>query len=121
MTEETFAEPKRYGWMSVAVAGVFGLFYAYDLWEAVSTLIELPVFYEAFGFDVAQLPWWVLVLLVLLPIVAFAVALWAGRRRSLGERALIFLLGLAIVAGLSLGLIALESVLRPGLLSGLLG
>jgi hypothetical protein len=117
----TPAPAPRYGWLSVAIAAFFGLFYAYDLWEAVSTFFELPTFYEAFGFDVAQLPWWVLVLMLVLPVVVFLLALWAGRRRTVGERALLLLVGLSVVAALSLGLIALEAILRPALLSGVLG
>lgn len=104
----------------VAVAAIFGVFYAWDLWEAVSTAVELPVFYEVYGFDVAQLPWWVLVLMIALPPVVFALALWLGRRRRLWQRAVLLLVGLAVVAALTLGLVALEAVLRPALLSGLL-
>lgn len=111
----------RYGWASIAIAAFFGVFFAYDLWEAVSTLLELPTFYRAFGFDVDQLPWWVLIVMVALPVVGFGVSLWVGRRRSLVERALVFLVGLAVVAGLTLGLIALETILRPALLSGIAG
>ena len=118
--EATPAAP-RYGWVSIAIAAFFGVFFAYDLWEAVSTLLELPTFYRAFGFDVDQLPWWVLIVMVALPVVGFGVSLWVGRRRSLVERALIFLVGLAVVAGLTLGLIALETILRPALLSGIAG
>jgi hypothetical protein len=118
--EATPAAP-RYGWASIAIAAFFGVFFAYDLWEAVSTLLELPTFYRAFGFDVDQLPWWVLIVMVALPVVGFGVSLWVGRRRSLVERALIFLVGLAVVAGLTLGLIALETILRPALLSGIAG
>lgn len=118
--EATPAAP-RYGWASIAIAAFFGVFFAYDLWEAVSTLLELPTFYRAFGFDVDQLPWWVLIVMVALPVVGFGVSLWVGRRRSLVERALIFVVGLAVVAGLTLGLIALETILRPALLSGIAG
>jgi hypothetical protein len=112
--------PRPYGILSLAIAALFGVFYAYDLWEAVSTFFELPTFYTAYGFDVAQLPWWVLILMLALPVVVFALAIVMGWRRTVAERALILLVGLALVAGLTLGLIALEAVLRPGLLSGVL-
>lgn len=134
MTDDTTATPspealegdapaktsRRYGIVSFVIAAAFGILYAYDLWEAVSTFFELPTFYEAYGFDVAQLPWWVLVLMLVLPVAVFAIAVWAGRRRTVVERALLLLVGLSVVAGLTLGLIALEAVLRPGLLSGVL-
>ncbi len=118
--DETIARPP-YGIASIVLAAFFGLFYAYDLWEAVSTFFELPTFYRAFGYDVDQLPWWVLVLMLVLPILVYVIALVVGRGRPLLERALILLVGLSLVAGMSLGLIALESILRPGLLSGVLG
>lgn len=104
----------------VALAALFGVFYAWDLWEAVSTAVELPVFYEVYGFDVAQLPWWVLVIMIALPPVVFVLALWLGRRRRLWQRAVLLIVGLAVVAALTLGLVALEAVLRPALLSGVL-
>lgn len=109
-----------YGIASIVVAAFFGLFYAYDLWEAVSTFVDLPTFYRAFGYDVGQLPWWILLIMLVLPVVVYVIALLVGRRRPLLERALILLVGLSLVAGMSLGLIALESIVRPGLLSGVL-
>jgi hypothetical protein len=103
----------RYGWLSLAVAGVFGIFYAYDLWEAIGNLVNLPVFYSAFGLDSAQLPWWLLWVGVLIPPAVFAAAFLIGRRHPLSVKALVFFAGLAVVAALSLGVIALEQVLRP--------
>lgn len=97
----------------VLVAIGFGLLYAYDVWEAVSTLIGLPQFYEALGLTSAEVPWWLLIVGVALPPVVFVLALLLGRRRKLGQFALILLVGLAIVAALSLGAVALEYWLRP--------
>jgi hypothetical protein len=91
----------------------FGLFYAYDVWEAVSTLIGLPQFYEALGLTSAQVPWWLLIAGIALPPVVFVLALLLGRRRKLAQFALILLVGLAVVAALSLGAVALEYALRP--------
>jgi hypothetical protein len=97
----------------ILVAIGFGLLYAYDVWEAVSTLVELPRFYEAIGLPAAFVPWWLLVAGVALPPVVYALALLLGRKLSLGRFALILLVGLAVVAALSLGAVALEFVLRP--------
>lgn len=107
------ADERRTGWLGLAVAGLFGVFYAYDLWEAIGNLVNLPTFYAAFGLDEARLPWWLLWAGVLIPPVAFAAALLLGRRHSLLGQALVLLTGLAVVAALSLGVIALEQVLRP--------
>lgn len=107
-------------WAGILVIALFGVFYAWDLWEAISTMLELPVFYEAYGYDVGALPWWVLIVMVALPIVVFALAVVLGRGRGLLARVMLLLVGLSVVAALTLGLIALETVLRPAILSGLL-
>jgi hypothetical protein len=117
IAESEPAARSRYGWPSVMVAAVFGLFYAYDLWEAVSNFVELPVVYKQYGLEASDIPWWVLVLGLVIPPVVFAAAFVVGRKHSVLGKALIFIVGLAVVAGLSLGVIALEAVLRPELAS----
>lgn len=108
---------KNFGPIAVVVVALFGLFYAYDLWEAVSNLIELPPVYGLYGLDASFVPWWLLWIGVLIPPAIFALAVVIGRRRGVGGKALILLVGLTLVAGLSLGVIALEQVLRPELLA----
>lgn len=103
----------RYGWLSLIVAALFGPFYAYDLWEAVGNLINLPPFYDAIGYGSENVPWWLLWIGVALPLVIFLAAFVVGRRRNVGVKALVFLVGLSISAGLSLGVLGLEQVLRP--------
>lgn len=103
----------RFGLLSIVVAALFGLLYVYDLWEAISNLVELPVLYAALGLDAASLPWGLLILGVVLPPAVFGLALFMGRRRTIGVQSLLFVLGLAIVAGASLGIIAFEFALRP--------
>lgn len=117
VVQDDAAEAKRgrYGWLSLVVAAFFGLFYAYEVWSAVSNLIALPGFYDALGLDPAAVPWWLLIVGLLMPPAGFLVAFWVGRRMHVGGKALIFLLGLAVVAGLSLTIEAFEAVLRPGL------
>jgi hypothetical protein len=90
----------RYGWPSVVVAVVFGVVYAYVLWNAIGNLINLP---PTFG---SATPWWLLILDVAVPVVAFAVAFLLGRRASLLPRALFFLMGLTVVACSTVGSIA---------------
>lgn len=101
----------RYGWLSLAVAGLFGLFYAYDLWEAIGNLVNLPLFYAAYGIDSSHVPWWLLVIGVLIPPVVFGIAFLVGRRHAVLVKALVFLAGLSVVAALSLGVIALGRAL----------
>jgi hypothetical protein len=109
----------RYGWLSLIVAFLFALFYVYDLWEAVGTMFALPAFYDAYGIGAEYVPWWLLWIGVLLPITVYLIAFIGGRRRNVFGKALIFLVGLAVVAGFSLGVIAFEEILRPvALISG---
>jgi len=103
----------RYGWLSLVVAALFGLFFAYDLWEAVSNLVALPSVYDAVGIGSENVPWWLLWSGVIIPILIFVLAFVLGRRQNVFAKALIFLLGLAVVAGLSMGVLAAEEVLRP--------
>jgi hypothetical protein len=113
------AKRGRYGWLSLVVAALFGLFYAYDLWEALGNLFNLPVAYGALGIG-DRVPWLLLWTGVLVPPVVFAVSVLVGRRRNVLARALIFLVGLAVVAALTLATLALADSLLPPILPGLL-
>jgi hypothetical protein len=90
----------RYGWPSIVVAVVFGLLNAYVLWDAIGNLVTLP---KAFG---SVTPWWLLILDVAVPVVAYALAFFIGRRASLGARSAFFLVALAVVACSTVGSIA---------------
>jgi divalent metal cation (Fe/Co/Zn/Cd) transporter len=103
MTESTATEQRervKYGGPSMVVAIVFGLLYAYILWSAIGNLIELPKQLAA------SAPWALLVLDVALPVIAYAAAFWLGRRRPLSGRALLFFVGLTLLACATVGSIA---------------
>ena len=118
LVEDDAREAKRgrYGWLSLVVAALFGLFYAYDLWEALGNLFNLPVAYNSLGIG-DRVPWLLLWTGVLVPPLAFAVAVIVGRRRNVFGKALIFLVGLAVVACLTLAVLAVGDALLPALLS----
>src|ERR1700712_466244 len=82
----------KYGWPSIAIAIVAALFYAYVFWGAVQNLIELP----AIRRDAT--PWWLLILDVLLPVLAYAAAVLLGLRRRTLTRAGLFILGATVLA-----------------------
>lgn len=114
MTAATDAPSIRSRIVPVVVGGLFGLLYGYDLWEAVSNLVAVPAQlagYNAFlienGLTPFVVPWPILIVNLLLPPVAFVLAWRVGRRRTLLVRALLYLLGLAVVAALTLSLTAL--------------
>jgi hypothetical protein len=82
----------RYGWPSIAIAIVFGVLYAYVLWNAIGNLINLPK-------ELGELtPWWLLIVDVAVPVVAFVVAFLLGRRASVAARSLFLFIGLTVVA-----------------------
>jgi len=90
----------RYGWASITVAVVFGLIYAYILWGAIGDLVSLPTTLGSLT------PWWLLILAVAAPVVAYVVAFILGRRASLGVRTLYLGIGLTVVACSTVGSIA---------------
>ncbi len=104
------AKRGRYGWLSLIVAALFGLFYAYDIWQAIGNLFFVPADYAQFMAS-DKVPWWLLWIGVLIPPLGFAVAVFAGRRRNVFGKALIFLVGLAVVAALTFAVYALNDVI----------
>lgn len=96
--------------MHAAITIIFALFFAYDLWEAVSNLVELPIAYANAGFA-SETPWGLLVANLFVPIVTFALALYLARKRTLLERTVLLLAALCASAVLSLDAIALVAVL----------
>lgn len=111
--DATEAKRGRYGLLSLIVAVLLGLFYAYDVWEAIGNMINLPPFYDELGIGAENVPWWLLWIAVAIPIVVFVLAFAIGRRRRVGGKAVVFIVGLAVAAGLGIGVLALEDVLRP--------
>ena len=104
----TEAPRRSYGWLSFTIAAIFGLFYAYDAWEAVGNLIDAPKIYAALGLE-AQTPWILFIAALLVPLLTYGLALLLGIRRRVGERALLLLAGLAASNALALGAIAENS------------
>lgn len=81
-------------WAIATIAGIFGLFYAYVVWNAATLLA-----YQASGvLGINGLGWIVLAFAVLFPIIVFAVAFAIGWRRRALAFAVILLTGLALVA-----------------------
>lgn len=97
--------------LEVALAVAFGLFYAYDVWEAVGNLVGLSQVAAALDTGITALGWVLLIGAILLPIGLFAGAFVLGRRRSLLMQALFYLAGLAASAVLYLDIVLL---LGPG-------
>ena len=88
------------------IAGAFGLFYAYAVWNAVAFLVSQargPLGLNGYG-------WFVLLLAVFFPIIVFALVFAIGRRRHWWEFALMLLAGLGLVAVFWLNVVAYSAV-----------
>jgi hypothetical protein len=97
--EGTAARPRPVTplWLAVTIAVLFGVFYAYDVWEAVRDLVGMSLLVGDLG---VSLMGWGLALLIaalVVPIVVFGLAFWLGYRRGPLEQVVIFLAGYALV------------------------
>ncbi|HWV49230.1 MAG TPA: hypothetical protein VN035_07220 [Microbacterium sp.] len=103
MTENTSASASvrpTPGWLSALVVGLSGLFYAYAIWNAIAHIVAMsqPAGLTGTG-------WITLVFGAIFPAIMFALAWVIGRRRNVGELALVMLTGLSVVAVFWLSLV----------------
>ncbi|TFD62532.1 hypothetical protein E3T39_00830 [Cryobacterium suzukii] len=97
-------------WVLFSIAIFFGLFYAYDVWEAIGNLVGLNLQAQSLDTQLSGFGWVVLIFGVLLPVLVYAVAYWLGRNRAFGVQALTLLVGLCTVAAVSLDIAAVFSL-----------
>jgi hypothetical protein len=86
---------------------VFGLLYAWDIWEAVGNLVGLNLAAGALDTQLSGFGWGILIGAILLPAGVYAVAFWIGRKRRPGALALLLLVGLALIAVVTLDIYVL--------------
>ncbi len=99
-------------WLVVTIAGAFGLFYAYAVWNALGNLIQatqLPTGLNGLG-------WFIWIFAALFPIIAFAVAFAIGYRRPAHHFLLVMLTGLALTAVFWLNVVAYTTLNTASLL-----
>lgn len=102
MTETQAVSPSSSGsprWLSGLVLGLAGLLYAYAIWNAIAHLVSMA------QSGLTGIGWVTLVFGVVFPAIVFVFAYAIGRRRGVGELALVLLAGLGIVAVFWLSLI----------------
>ena len=102
------------GWPSITIAIAFGLFYVYNLFEAISNVVgvtaQINLYNQARAvvkLDPVPIPWVWLVIDVLLAPVAYALAFVLGRRKPVLLKVLLFAIGLTLVAAMTLSVEAL--------------
>ena len=106
--------------LSLVVAGLFGLVYAYFVYQAIGNLIELPKSYSAIGLG-DSVPWLLLVIGLLIPVIVYVLAFIIGLRRPVLDKAVIFIMGLTITAGLGFTVVAIHRLTFEALASTLVG
>ncbi len=109
------ASPRRSAmptWLVATIAGAFGLFYAYAVWNALAFLIDQAS--GALGLNGAG--WALLLAGVVFPIAVFAVGFALGWKRKAGPFALVLLAGLGLVAVFWLNIVAYAAVYGATLL-----
>ncbi|APZ34218.1 bacitracin resistance protein [Microbacterium aurum] len=116
MTADTTAAPRRAPqtptWAVVTIAALFGLFYAYAVWNAVDFLVA-----QATGaLSLNAYGWFVLLLAVVFPLIAFGIAFALGWRRVWWHFALVLVTGLAVVAVFWLNIVAYSAVAGAAML-----
>lgn len=87
---------------SVLIAVLFGLLFAWDVWEAIGNLVGLRTYAASLDTDLNATGWTLLVLGLVLPVVCFVAALALGRGRGLLARTGLLAAGLCLSAALSL-------------------
>ncbi|WP_315549034.1 bacitracin resistance protein [Microbacterium aurum] len=116
MTADTTAAPRRAPQTPtcavVTIAALFGLFYAYAVWNAVDFLVA-----QATGaLSLNAYGWFVLLLAVVFPLIAFGIAFALGWRRVWWQFALVLVTGLAVVAVFWLNIVAYSAVAGAAML-----
>ena len=93
-------------WLVATIAGAFGLFYAYAVWNALGNLIQSVQYASENGFVLSALGWSIWLFATALPIIAFAAAFAIGWRRPAHHFILVMLTGLALTAVFWLNVVA---------------
>ncbi len=97
-------------WLTLTLAIVFGLLFAFDMWEAVGNLAGVSSIASDLGTTINAVGWIVLIIGILLPVAVFVLAFQIGRRRDVLSQVLLYLAGLGTVAAASLSLLALFGI-----------
>jgi hypothetical protein len=98
-------------WLVATIAGLFGLFYAYAVWNALGNLIlAVPLGLNALG-------WFLWIFATVFPILAFGAAFTLGSQRPPHHFVLVMLTGLALTAVFWLDVVAYATTNGSSLLS----
>ncbi|MBP2437818.1 hypothetical protein [Microbacterium amylolyticum] len=97
---QTTDEKKRRqapSWFVAAIAGLFGLFYAYAVWAGVANILAMSEWADVLGGALAPTALVALILAIALPIVLFTLVIVIGRRRPVWKLIVLFFVGLGLI------------------------
>lgn len=94
-------------WLTATIAVLFGLLYAYDVWEALRDLVGMTMLVGDLGVSFAGVGIGILIAALLVPLLVFGIAFWLGRRRGPLAQVVLLLAGYAFVQVLTLDLSAI--------------
>ncbi len=95
-TETAPAESPVPLWVRAALALVFGLLLAYDVWEVVGSLVQIL----SIGLGFSALGWAIMIVALLAPVGLFAAAFVISRRRGILVSLLAYATAVAVSATL---------------------
>jgi len=107
--QSILAPKKPISVLTLIIAAVFGLLFAYFVYQAIANLIELPKSYAAIGLA-DSVPWAVLVIGLAIPVILYVVAFAIALRRPVLDTVVIFVMALATVAAFGYGIVAIHRV-----------
>lgn len=100
MSEQTVSAQHRRPatWVLALIGGVFGVLYAYAVWNAIGNLVQSVQVAGTVGMTLNALGWFLWIFAAIFPILVWAGAFTIGYKRRVYEYALIMLVGLTLVA-----------------------
>lgn len=112
MTADAAREPGTIDWGTRAqrwgVIALLSIVAGWFVWDAVGSLVSLPQLYAQLGIA-DEVPWVVLWLGVVQPVVLYAAALVVATRQPLARAALVLLAALGAIAAVRLSIIAVAT------------
>jgi hypothetical protein len=94
-------------WLAVTIAVLFGVLYAYDVWEAVRDLVGMILLVADLEVSFAGVGIGLLIAALFVPFLVFGLAFWLGRHRGPLVQVVLYLAGFALVQALTLDLSAI--------------
>ncbi len=94
-------------WLAATIAVLFGVLYAFDVWEAVRDLVGMTMLVEDLGVSFAGIGIGILIAALVVPLIVFGIAFQLGRRRGALAQIMLLLVGYSLVQALTLSLSAI--------------